>query len=430
MSYVLHIAGKHLMKRCHSGFISFGFIVSILGVAVGVMALIVVLSVMSGFDQELKSKIVGVQPHIIVEQVGGIDDAAMAKKTIDEMRLPAVQSVAPFVQGQAIIRSGSYASGVVIKGIDTAAENLEMFKKNMRLGELDFHDMKTGEGGRKTGEKEGLIGRIMIGEELAQVLNVGIGDVATIISPATDGKSFSSILKKPVMVSFVVGGIFRVGMSDFDSALVLMSVGQGQALYRLGGRVTGMSIRLSDIEQAEEIKWQIRGRFDSTYIVRSWMDLNRNFFSALKVEKAVMTILLSLIILVAGFTIVATLTMVVMEKTRDIGILRALGATAGKIGQIFLVEGFLIGVGGVVLGACAGLALAFHLNPVADFLERYTGLSVFPRDIYFFDQIPVQIHFDDVWLIAMSALVMSVLAGLYPAYQAACLKPVEAIRYE
>ncbi|MBI4388209.1 MAG: lipoprotein-releasing ABC transporter permease subunit [Candidatus Omnitrophica bacterium] len=430
MGFVFLIARKHLMKRCHSGFISFSFSISILGVAVGVMALIVVLSVMSGFDQELKAKMVGVQPHVIVEQVGGIQNSAHVKDDLQKLNLPGVLTIAPFVQGQAIVRSETYATGVVVKGIDLTSENLGFYQNRMKLGALDFTDASLTDENWLGKEQVKSTGRAMIGEELARLLNVSVGDMVSIISPAMDRKSISEALKKPTAVPFLVSGIFHLGMSDFDSGLVLINLNQGQKLYRLGDRVSGVSLRIADVEQADALKKTVRDHLDATFVVRSWIDLNRNFFSALKVEKAVMAILLSLIILVAAFNIVSSLTMVVMEKTKDIGILRALGATAGKISQIFLLEGFMIGIVGVVLGAVLGLLLAFNLNPVSDFIERWTGFSVFPNDIYFFDQIPVSVNFQDVWVIVMAALLMSLVAGFYPAYQAARLRPVEALRYE
>lgn len=429
MRYIFLIAKKHLTKRCHSGFISFNFAISVLGVAVGVMALIVVLSVMSGFDRELKAKIVGVQPHLMVEQVGGIDDYIWTTQEIRNFNLPGASSVSPFVQGQAIIRSDTFASGVIVRGVDPTTDHLSFLRKNLRYGEINFDDVSTKDKNWIGQEKVESMGRVLIGEELARVLNVDVGDVVSIISPAMDERSLTAILKKPKMVPFVVSGIFHLGMSDFDSTIAVVGLAQAQQLYRLDERVTGISIRLDDVERAEELKSEIQSRFDSTYIVRSWVDLNRNFFAALKVEKAVMTILLSLIILVAAFNIVSSLTMVVMEKTRDIGILRAVGSTSGGISLIFLLEGFIIGFVGVILGAISGLLLAFHLNAVHDFIERTTGLSVFPKDIYFFDRIPVEINMPDVCLIVFFALIMSLVAGLYPAWQAARLKPVEALRY-
>lgn len=425
MRFELFIAFKHLIKGRRHGFISLISVISVLSVAVGVMALIVVLAVMSGFDRELKSKIVGVQPHIILEAVGGIEKPDEIKQAIDPLGFSEIVSIAPFVQGQAILRSKSAATGVIVKGVDPEHEPLDLFQKHMRSGAFDFSDAPV------TDQRQRLrvMGKVLIGEELAFRLGVATGDLVTIISPAFDDNPITA-LRRTRNLYFVVGGIFRLGMSDYDSSLALVSLKQGQNIYRLGERVSGLSIRLKDVDLADQLKGPIQGRFGTGFVVRSWMDLNRNFFAALKVEKTVMTILLSLIILVAAFNIASTLIMVVMEKTRDIGVLRALGATSGSIRSIFLLQGFIVGLVGVCVGAFAGLELAIHLNPVADFLEKHFGISVFPSDIYYFDQIPTQINRPDVIWTVVFALLMSVAAGFYPAHRAAKLMPVRALRYE
>ena len=400
-------------------------LISVLGVAVGVMALIVVLAVMSGFDRELKSKIVGVQPHIILESLGGISDPDGVRAVIESLKMPEIVSIAPFVQGQGLIRSQSSAVGVVVKGIDSASEPMAVFANHLKAGTLELGEMEV----TTAVGKHRWIGRAVIGQELAERLRVSLGDMVTVISPAS-GKDPAEAIKRATSVPFVVSGIFRLGMSDFDSSLVLTSLKQGRAMYQLGDLVTGMSIRLRDVEAADRIKFEIQGRFGTGYIARSWMDLNRTFFGALRVEKTVMTILLSLIILVAAFNIISTLIMSVMEKTKDVGILRALGATRAAVRRIFLLQGFAVGFTGVVLGALAGLALAFNLNPVSNFLERTFGISVFPKDIYYFDQIPAEVNVPDVIVIVTFALFLSILAGVYPAHYAAKLDPVQALRYE
>ena len=425
MNFEYFIAMKYLLKGRRHGFVSLIATISVLGIGVGVMALIVVLAVMSGFDRELKTKIVGVQPHVVLEAVGGIQNVDQVRKVIEDMKIPEMTSIAPFVQGQGIIRSPQAASGVVIKGIDPQHEPLELFKKHLKFGSLELNDFHV-----PTKENHPLfLGRVIIGEELAHRLRASVGDVVTIISPAMD-EDITRAIKRARSVSFVVSGVFRLGMNDFDSNLVLMQIKQARALYQLGSRVSAVSIRLSNVDLADEVKGSIQGRFGTGYVARSWIDLNRTFFRALKVEKTVMTILLSLIILVAAFNIISTLIMGVMEKTKDIGILRALGATRAKIRRIFLLQGFVVGLLGIVVGACAGLALANNLNPVSNFLNRAFGIQVFPSDIYYFDQIPAEINSHDVLLVIGFALVMSLLAGLYPAHYAAKLDPVQALRYE
>ena len=426
MKFELFIAKKHLFKSKRHGFVSLIAMISVLGVAVGVMALIVVLAVMSGFDRELKSKIVGVQPHIVLETAGGIGNFEELKIQIKSANIPQIESIAPYVQGQGIIRSEDNAQGVLIKGVDSANEPMELIQKHLKHGTVNLETLRVP---TDSEDKTKIIGRAVIGEELAHRLRVGINDVVTVISPAFDDDPLQSI-KRAKNAPFVVSGVFRVGMSDFDSNLVLIDLKQAQKLYQLNERVTGVSIRLSHVEMADEIKFLIQGQLGSSYIVRSWIDLNRTFFRALQVEKTVMTILLSLIILVAAFNIISTLIMSVMEKTKDIGILRSLGATQGSIKWIFMLQGFAVGFFGISVGVVAGLVLAFNLNPVSDFLERTFGISVFPSDIYYFDQIPAQVNPQDVALIVGFAFLMSLVAGLYPAHYASKLDPIQALKYE
>lgn len=434
MKYESWIAFKHLTRRRKTGFISLISLISVLGVAVGVMALIVVLAVMSGFDRELKSKIVSVHPHLRIEKMNGVDQPEEALAKIRSLDRPELISAAPFVEGQAILKSARNASGVLVKGVDPFQEDLSIFGESLRWGSLDFKPLQ-----EKVKERRflGLFKRveerevpaIVLGENLAQILGVGPEDRVSLIAPFVgEGKSFS--LSRAETQTFRVAGIFRLGMSDFDTGLALVSLKDAQDLYHLEGRVTGLSMRFRDVDQADTLKAFFQAELGADYWVRSWIDMNRNFFSALQVEKNVMTILLGLIILVAAFNIASTLIMVVMEKTRDIGILRALGATRKSIRKIFLLEGFSVGVFGVVMGSILGLALAWNLNPVADFLEETTGLAVFPSDIYYLDRIPTEINFLDVATIVALALLTSVLAGIYPAGRAASLSPVEALRYE
>jgi lipoprotein-releasing system permease protein len=428
MRFETFITAKYLLKGKRHGFVSLIAAISVIGIAVGVMALIVVLSVMSGFDRELKTKIVGVQPHVILEGIGGIQNVEEAQKLIESLGFSEIQSIAPFVQGQGIIRSERNAVGVVIKGIDPAHEPMDLFKKHLNLGTLDLENVAlASESGQGQARQ---ISRVIIGEELAHRLRVALGDVVSVISPAFDEEDPAKSIRNAKTGHFVVSGIFRLGMNDFDSGLALIQLNQAKALYQLGDRATGISVRLSDVDEADRIKSAIQGRFGTGYVVRSWIDLNHTFFRALQVEKTVMTILLSLIILVAAFNIISTLIMGVMEKTKEIGILRALGATRGAIRRIFLLQGFIVGILGVVVGALSGLALAANLNLISDFLEERFGFAVFPSDIYYFDQIPVQINSHDILPVVAFALLMSLFAGFYPAHYAASLNPIQALRYE
>ncbi len=433
MGFEAFIAKKHLTHRHRAGFISLISFISVGGVGIGVMALIVVLAVMSGFDRELKSKIVNVQPHLRIEKFGGISNVAEDLGKIKSRNIPGLQSIAGFIEGQAILRSEENALGVVVKGLDTAREDLSIYNRHIISGEIHFDDLVTRTTRRwliffkKVSEKR--TPGILIGESLASRLRVRVGDSVTLIAPFQDTQKPFSLLSAETQ-SFIVRGIFRLGMNDFDSALVLVGLPAAQKLYHFENRVTGISLRFANVDHAQKWKYQLRQDFSMDYVLMSWYDMNHNFFQALKVEKSVMTILLALIITVAAFNIVSTLTMVVMEKTKDIGILRAIGATRGHIRKIFLFEGFSIGFLGILLGTAAGLAMAFNLNPISDFIKQTTGLEVFPSDIYYFDRIPADVHPEDVMIIVAFALCASVLAGLYPAHRASRLNPVEALHYE
>ena len=434
MKYESWIAFKHLTRRRKTGFISLISLISILGVAVGVMALIVVLAVMSGFDRELKSKIVSVHPHLRLEKANGIDHPEVLVTKIRSWGRPEIKIITPFVEGQAILRSQRNAIGVLVKGVDPFREDLAIFTQSLRWGTTDFKPIEEEQAKRhffglfKKAEKR-VVPAIVLGENLAQILGVGLGEEVSLIAPfSKTGKAFS--LADAESRTFRVAGIFRLGMSDFDSGLALIRLEEAQSLYHLGERVSGLSVRFREVDQAESLKGLFQLELGPDLWVRSWVDMNRNFFSALKVEKNVMTILLALIVLVAAFNIVSTLIMVVMEKTKDIGILRALGATRKGIAKIFVLEGFTVGIFGVLLGSILGLVMAWNLNPIADFLEETTGLSVFPSDIYYLDRIPTEINFFDVTTIITLALLTSLVAGIYPANRAASLNPVEALRYE
>ena len=296
MGFETFIAMRHLTRRRKTGFISLISMISVSGVAIGVMALIVVLAVMSGFDRELKAKIVGVQPHLRIEKVDGIENVDRDIAMIRQHNIPGIVSLAPFVEGQAILRSTKNASGVLVKGIDAASEDLSLFQKSLVSGTLNFSDSVQVERKRFLlffkKKIETRQGSIIIGENLAASLNAQVGDVINLITPIPEPENPFVPLPMHVRTwSFLVRGIYRVGMNDFDSTLALVNIEQAQKVYQMGTKVTGISMRFQNVDDAEKWKWVIAGDFSSQYFFRSWYDMNQNFFQALKVEKSVMTIL-------------------------------------------------------------------------------------------------------------------------------------------
>jgi len=423
MNYKLFIAFKHLAKRRRTGFVSLITLISVSGVAVGVMALIVVMAVMSGFDSEFKSKIVGMNPHLIIQKPGGIENYNELADVIHALD-PQFVSVSPFTQGQVIIRSNTNAIGAIAKGISPERSKrgvLSFASEFIKEGDLSFQDVRL---------EDEMVGSVAIGTGLARVLNVRAGDTVYLISPHFDKKKGGLKSRTAKTLTVQVSGIFELGMNEFDTTLILLNLERSSELFNMKERVGGLSARLQDVDQSELVKQRLIQGLGPAYLVQSWQDLNRSFFSALKVEKAVMRILLALIVTVAAFNIISTLIMVIMEKQKEIGILRALGATRAGVKMIFLIEGFCIGALGTVAGGLLGFFLAKNINGVAAIVERITGFEVFPKDIYYFSEIPVQINSHDVGFIILFALLMAVGAGLFPAHQAGKVSPVEAIRYE
>jgi len=393
MPYELWIAFRYLVSRRREKFISIISFISIIGVAVGVCALIVVIAVMSGFDKDLRDKIVGTNSHIIVERDGGIQDYKLLIKKIDG--LPHIVGAAPFVNGQALIREDDQVQGVIFRGIDPEREiYVTDIKRYLEKGTLDLKG-----------------NNVVIGHELARRLNLGIGDPIYLISAAD-----------PVPRSFIITGIFNSGMFDYDMNLVFTDIKTAQDFYNVGELVGGIGIKVDNIHRADEIKKKIQEYIGYEYYVRSWTDLNRNLFSALKLEKFTMFIILTLIVLVACFNIASTLIMMVMEKTKDIGILKSIGATNKNIRNIFILKGLFIGSLGTTIGAVGGFLLCY-------LLKTYQFIKL-PKDIYYIDRLPVDLNLIDAAVIIVAAIVITLISTVYPAWQAARLEIVDALRYE
>lgn len=402
--WTLFLALRYFRTRRRERMISVIGLISVLGIALGVASLVVVLSVMNGFDEEVRSKIIGTYSHIIVTRHGGLEpDDKVLTEVLGEN--PDVVAWAPFIAGQAVIRDDDFGKGVMVRGI--------LPEREMRVTDLaSYVD--------SPGDLEP--GKVFIGSEIMRSSYLVRGDTFELLSPY----SAFDIEKKRLEVA----GSFRTGRFDYDNNMVIVHMRDAGELFRTGGLATGMGLRTTDAMNARSIKRDLASQLSAVYGLRTWMELDENLVKALALEKKMMFIVLTLIIMVACFNIAGSLIMMVMEKTRDIGILKALGATNPAVSAVFMFEAVLTGLLGVLAGVAAGRYVAVHLNEILGAIERATGFDLFPSDVYYFTHLPVRISQSDIVTVSVVAMALTVLAGLYPARRAARLEPVEAIRYE
>jgi len=408
LPYQIFVALRYLKsKKKHRG-LSVNTAISIGGVSVGVMALLVVLSVMSGFHQDLQKKILGANAHIIVRDArGAMSDYPEVAAKLKEN--PGILSYAPFVIGQVMVSHNNRAHGVYIRGIDPEIES--------RTTDILSH-VKIGSFGRlaEDGETPG----ILLGRELASNLGVFLDDVINVVSPAGEIGPMGMI---PKIRRFRVVGIFEVGMFEYDANLVLTAMRPAKDFFGMKETdISGIEVRLKDIYNAPKVKREIQGSLGIKHIVMDWMQMNKNLFSALKLEKFAMFVILVLIVLVASFNIISNLIMNVIEKSREIAILKAIGATNRSIMAIFMLQGLFIGLIGTFIGVAGGYILGVVLN-------RYQIIKL-PPDVYYLSHLPVKMSLFDFTAVSVSAIIISFLATLYPAWQAAKLNPIEPLRYE
>jgi len=419
MSYELFIGLRYLKAKRKQFFISIITIISIAGVFLGVMALIIVLAVMNGFETDIKEKILGTYPHIILLKHGerGISNYSAIIEQVKGYER--IVSASPFIYNQVMLTSKANVSGVVIRGIDpdSAAEVTNIGRTIMEgsLGDL-----------KKQGGDRGVAG-ILIGKELARQLGTFLDDPIIVISSIGTITPMGMI---PRMKQFKVVGIFNVGMIEYDSSLAYISLEEAQRLFDMGDVVTGIGIKVDDINKVKEVAEVIQGDLGFPYWTRDWMEMNKTLFRALNVEKVIMFIILFLIVFVAAFNIVGTLIMAVMEKSKDIAILKSMGAPARSIMKIFIIQGLIIGIIGTILGALSGLLAAINMETISKVVEKVLGLEVFPREVYFLDRFPSEVNPTHVVIIVIVALLLCFLATLYPSWKASKLDPVEALRYE
>ncbi|GBC60055.1 ABC transporter permease [Desulfonema ishimotonii] len=407
MAFEFFIGRRYLRAKQKQAFISLITLLSVAGVSVGVMALIVVIAVMAGFEDDLKSRILGVESHLVLERrEGHFRDYPRIMTYLQGVE--GVASVTPFVDTQAMIRTTGGVAGAVLRGVDPETVGLVI----PYFDPLSLKSLAEGERDSRT------VSGIVLGRELARTLGVLEGDDLYLISPRG---MVSPVGHIPAMRRFRVAGLFSSGMYEYDGTLAYIHIDAARKFLRMGDAVSGLDLRLADIYRAGDIGRQIISDLGDAYVTRDWMQMNKNFFSALRLEKSAMFVILTLIILVAAFNIASSLIMMVMEKKRDIAILKAMGATDRSIRRIFVFKGVVIGTVGTILGVMSGTLLCF-------LLKRYEFISL-PSEVYYITTLPVLLKATDVCLIGAAALFICLLATLYPAYLAARTNPAEALRY-
>jgi lipoprotein-releasing system permease protein len=413
VQYELLVGLRYTRAKRRNHFISFISLTSMLGIALGVAALIVVLSVMNGFQKEVRARILGVVSHV---QITGAENRldnwqAVAREASAN---PLVVAAAPFVNAQGMLMLGGGVRGVVVRGIvPELEEKVAAIGLHMVAGKLE--SLEPGEF------------RIVIGSELARALGARVGDKITLIAPQ-GLVTPAGIL--PRLKQFTVDGVFEVGMFEYDSSLALIHLSDAQKLYGMGDAASGVRLKLKDLFQSREVTRDLFTRLRGDLYISDWTRSHANYFRAVQIEKTMMFIILLLIVAVAAFNIVSTLVMAVTDKQPDIAILRTLGASPGGIMKIFVVQGALIGVIGTLIGVVGGVALALNIDVVVPFLERLFSIQFLSREVYYITELPSDLQSGDVVAIGLVSLLLSLLATLYPSWRAARVNPAEALRYE
>ncbi|MCG6869625.1 MAG: lipoprotein-releasing ABC transporter permease subunit [Gammaproteobacteria bacterium] len=409
----LYIGLRYTRAKRRNHFISFISMVSMLGVALGITVLITVLSVMNGFQEEVRVRILGMASHATVTGFsGGLADwegvAARVGDLVD------VAGAAPYVEGQAMLANGREVSGAIVRGILPEAEPAVSDVEDHMVSGSTL-DLRPGEYG------------IVLGIELARVLGVVTGDKVVVVTPQTTVTP-AGIL--PKLRRFTVKGIFEVGMGEFDSGVALIHIEDAARLFRMGDEVSGLRLKLDDMFDAPFIARDLMRALGGRFLVRDWTQQYENYFRAVRTEKTMMFIILLLIVGVAAFNIVSTLVMLVTDKQADIAILRTLGVTPAKVMAIFVVQGFVIGAVGTLLGVIGGVALALNVETIVPLIEGMMGQKFLPPDVYYISELPSDLQWGDVLRISLAAFSLTLVATLYPAWRASRTQPAEALRYE
>ncbi|MCC5796941.1 MAG: lipoprotein-releasing ABC transporter permease subunit [Methylophaga sp.] len=409
----VYIGARYTRAKRRNHFISFISLTSMLGVALGVTALITVLSVMNGFEKELRERILGMTSHAIVT---GSDSTLTDWQSLQAriQGFPNLVDSAPFVEGQAMLSQGSRVRGTMLRGVDPALEpRVSTIGEKMIQGHLD--NLQPGSYG------------IILGKDLAIAMGVATGDKITLITPHVSPTPAGVI---PRLKRLDVVGVFEIGMYEYDSSMAIMNIEDAAVLFRIPGKVSGLRLELSDVYAAPRLTRELMQTLPPEYRAADWTFQHANFFRALKTEKTVMFVILMLIVAVAAFNIVSTLVMMVTDKQSDIAILRTLGMPPSGIMQIFIIQGIVIGLIGTIIGVIGGVALALNIEHLIASIEQMLGYQFLPADVYYISTLPSDLRWDDVTTVAIAAFILSVISTLYPSWRAAQVRPAEALRYD
>ena len=413
MSYEFFIGLRYTRAKRRNHFISFISLISVAGIALGMTVLITVMSVMNGFQREIRTRILGVASHVQLSGGGGtLDD--WKRVATDAARHDQVLATAPFVTAQGLFTNGSAVRGAFVRGILPDAEDrVADIGRHMRSGALG--NLKPGEYG------------VVLGVELARALGVARGDRVVLVAPQGQVTPAGVI---PRLRQFTVVGVFAVDHYEYDSGLALVHLEDAQRLFRLGEAVSGVRLKLKDLFEATRVARDLTRSLGPGVYASDWTQQHANFFRAVQIEKRMMFIVVILIIAVAAFNIVSSLVMVVTDKQADIAILRTLGAAPSSITRIFIIQGTLIGVVGTLLGLAGGVALALNVETVVPFIESLFGIKFLAKDVYYISDLPSELQMPDVVITAVVSFLLSLVATIYPSWRASKVNPAEALRYE
>lgn len=407
------LAMRYMRSRRAEGFISVIAWFSLLGIALGVATLIIVMSVMNGFRVELVGRILGLNGHVAIYSNSGQGIADFDPLSVRIAGIPGVVAVTPQVEGQVMAANNGLTTGAVVRGVrwaDLAA------RKSLWdvLSEETIQNFKTGK-------------QVLLGHRLAQTIGIRAGDSITLVGARGRSTPFGTL---PQRRTFVVGGVFDVGMFEYDKSFIFMPLEQAQSFFGSEGRVTALEVYSNNLNNTDVIRKNITQTVPASVRVNDWRDRNKSFLNALAVERNVMFLILTLIIIVAAFNIISSMIMLVRSKNNDIAVLRAMGASGGGIMRVFFMTGASIGVVGTVIGTLIGLGFCWNIDGIRQLIERITGTELFAAEIYFLSTLPAEVNPSEVFSVITMALVLSFLASVYPAWRASRIAPAEALRYE